>query len=183
MLRNWYAVYTKPQKERVVSLTFAKKGFECFCPSINAVKSRTNKKGIFEPLFTSCVFVYLNESDISTVKTIPGVINILYWKSKPAVIKAEEIDAIRHFSANFINIKLIKSTVNTNESISVKDEPIFSFSDNTVSVKYPTVKVNLPSLGYTMVAEKRVVEEEVPAFHESSLFRTFPKRINSFFFN
>ncbi len=182
MLRNWYAVYTKPQKERIVSSTFSKRGFETFCPLINTAKGKANKKAVFEPLFISYVFVYLSESDISTVKSIPGVINILYWKSKPAIIKAEELDTVRHFTAHFINIKLVKSVVNINESIRYKDDPVISFNENTVSVKYQTVKVNLPSLGYSMIAERRVTEDE-PVYNEVSLFRTFPKRINSFFFN
>jgi len=185
MLRNWYAVYTRPQKEKIVASIFAKKGIECFCPLINGAKNRNGKKGLSEPLFMSHVFVYMNESDISTVKSIPGVTNILYWRSKPAIIKAEEIDAMRHFTAKYINIRLVKSAVNINEGLRVKDDPIFTFSDNTVSVKYQTVKVNLPSIGYTMIAEKPVVQEEA-IFHESTesnVFKTFPRRINSFFFN
>jgi transcription antitermination factor NusG len=183
MLRNWYAVYTKPQKEKIVSSIFTKKGFECFCPLINTVKGKVNnKKPAFEPLFTSYVFVYLRESDISAVKSIQGVINVLYWKSKPAIIKSQEIDLIRNFTANYVNIKLLKSTVNMNENIRIKDDPSFSYSDNAVSVKYQTVKANLPSLGYTMIAERKIAEEET-VYQESSLFRTFPRRINSFFFN
>ena len=183
MLRNWYAVYTKPEKEKIVSSIFIKKGFECFCPMINTIKGKSNnKKAVYEPLFISYVFVYLSEADISTVKSIPGVVNVLYWKSKPAIIKSPEIEAIRNFTTNYINIKLIKATVNMNEGIRVKDDPTFSFNDNLVSVKYQTVKVNLPSLGYTMIAERAGVEEEA-VYQESSLFRTFPRRINSFFFN
>ena len=183
MLRNWYAVYTKPQKEKIVSSIFAKKGFDCFCPVINTIKGKSNnKKAVFEPLFMCHVFVYLSESDISTVKLIPGVVNILYWKSKPAIIKAEEIDAVKHLTVNYINIKLIKSAVNINEIMRVKDDPIFSFNEKLISVKYQTVKVNLPSLGYTIIAERRAVEEE-PVYEELSLLKTFPKRINSFFFN
>lgn len=183
MLRNWYAVYTKPQKEKIVSSIFTKKGFECFCPMINTIKGKSNnKKAVYEPLFISYVFVYLSESDISTVLSIPGVINVLYWKSKPAIIKSQEIEAIRNLTANYINIKLIKSAVSMNENIRVKDDPAFSLNENHLSVKYQTVKVNLASLGYTMIAERRVVEEEA-VYQEANLFKTFPRRINSFFFN
>lgn len=183
MLRNWYAVYTKPQKEKIVSIALSRKGFENFCPLINAIKARANKKTAIEPLFLSHVFVYLSESDISIVKSIPGVINILYWKSKPAVIKSGEIDTVRHFIAKYNNIRLIKSTVNEEESIRFKDDPLSSFNENTLSVKYQTVKVNLPSLGYVIIAERRVLEEEPVVFEEAGLFRTFPKKLNSFFFN
>lgn len=183
MLRNWYAVYTKPQKEKVVSTALSRKGFESFCPLINALKARANKKAVIEPLFLSHVFVYLSESDISVVKSIPGVVNILYWKSKPAVIKSVEIDTIKHFIAKYDNIRLIKSTVNQEESIKLQDDPLISFNENTLSVRYQTVKVNLSSLGYIIIAERRVLAEEPVVFEEAGLFRTFPKKLNSFFFN
>ena len=183
MLRNWYAVYTKPQKEKIVLSAFAKKGFESFCPVINTVNGKSNnKRSISEPLFVSHVFVYLNESEISSVKLIPGVVSIFYWKSKPAIIKTEEIDAIRFFAANCSNIKLIKSGVNINQAIRTKDEPFFSYHENNVAVKYQTIKVCLPSLGYTIVAERNTSKEK-PILEEQGLFRTFPKKINSFFFN
>jgi transcription antitermination factor NusG len=183
MLRNWYAVYTKPEKEKIVLSAFAKKGIESFCPLINTIKGKSNnRKAVFQPLFISYVFVYLDESEILTLKSIPGVINILYWKSKPAIINVEEIDAVRYFTVNYSNIKLIKSAVNINEKISIQDAPVFSFNEKAVSVKYQTVKVYLPSLGYTLIAERRAVEDE-PVYQGSNSFRTFPGRLNSFFFN
>jgi len=183
MLRNWYAVYTKPQKEKIVSLALAKKGFESFCPLINAVKARNNRRYGNEPLFMCHVFVYLCEADLATVKSIPGVINALYWKSRPAIIKVEEIDAIRHFTSNYINIKLVKCAVNNNESIRFREDPVMSFNEKTVLVNYQTIKVNLPSLGYTMIADRKGAEEEEAVYHEASLLRNFPRKLNSFFFN
>ena len=183
MLRNWYAVYTKPQKEKFVSSAFARKGFECFCPVVNINSGKSNnKKTTFEPLFMCFVFVYMSEGDISSIKSIPGVLNILYWKSKPALIKAEEIAVIKHFTVNFINIKLIKSSVNLVHNIAVKDEPVILFKENAVSVKYQTVKAYLPSLGYTLIAERGIKEEE-PVYQESGLLKTFPRLLNSLFFN
>lgn len=182
MLRNWYAVYTKPQKEKLVSIALSKKGIENYCPLINVIKARTNKKTAIEPLFLSHVFVYLSESDLSTVKSIPGIVNFLYWKSKPAIIKTEEIDVLKHFIAKYNNIRLVKSTVNQLESIKFKDDPLVAVNEHTLSVKYQTVKVSLPSLGYIMIAERGTANGE-PVYEEVGLFRTFPKKLNSFFFN
>ena len=183
MLRNWYAVYTLPQKEKNVASIFQRKGFDYLFPVITVVKGKSsNKKVISAPLFSSHVFVYLAESDISAVKNIPGVINFLYWKSKPAIIRAEEIKAIKHFIANYVNIKLVKSVVNMHEPILIKDEPAISYNENAVLVRYQTVKISLASLGYVMIADRGIPAEEVNT-EEAGIFRSFPKKLNALFFN
>lgn len=185
MLRSWYAVYTRPQKELKVSTLFSKKGIENFCPIVNIVRGKNgNKKTVTEPLFNSFVFVYIHEKDITTIKHIQGVISILYWKSKPAIIKEDEIEALKRLNANYTNIKIERSVVDHSNSLKILDEPQISFNENTVSVKYQLIKINLPSLGYRVTAERvRETKKENSVYQEAGLLSSFPKRINAFFFN
>jgi transcription antitermination factor NusG len=183
MIRNWYAVYTSPNKERKVSSILTKKGIECFCPviSVEAVRS-ANKKSLLKPLFNSFVFVQVAESEIPMLKTVSWIINLIYWRSKPAVISNKEIDIIKKLTANYSNIRIEKSFVDQNAAVSILDEPTIAYNENSVSVKYKSIKVNLPSLGYTMIAE-RIKQKEKAVYHETSLLASFPRRINAFFFN
>ena len=45
-----------------------------------------------------------------------GVVNLVYWKGKPAVIKKEEIEMIKEFIADYQDIRVEKTTVNIKES-------------------------------------------------------------------
>jgi hypothetical protein len=116
------------------------------------------------------------------LKTVSWIINLIYWRSKPAVISNKEIDIIKKLTANYSNIRIEKSFVDQNAAVSILDEPTIAYNENSVSVKYKSIKVNLPSLGYTMIAE-RIKQKEKAVYHETSLLASFPRRINAFFFN
>ena len=81
------------------------------------------------------------------------MINLLYWLGKPAVITEAEVNAMREFTADYQNIDLEKLTVNSN----VIEKSIFRSSyeieGNVIAVKNKTIKINLPSLGYAMIAK------------------------------
>lgn len=182
MTRNWYAVYTRPQKERKVSQFLNRKGIENFCPAMLAVETKCLKrKEITLPLFNSLVFVHLSEPDARSISSIPWVINFLYWRSKPAVISDSEIDIVKKLSSAYDNIRLEKSPVEVDGSVKVFDEPAITYNENSVSVKYKSIKVSLPSLGFIVTADR--AEKKAEVYQPSGIFASFPKRLNALFFN
>lgn len=153
MQKNWYAVYTKPHCEKKVSLSLTKNNIENFCP-LNLIKSRqlffTNKLS-GEPIFNCYVFVKSTDSEIiQLTKQINGVISLLYWKGKPATIKEEEINAIKEFTLNHQNIKVEKMH---SESQSEETDISYLMDGQILLIKNRTMKLNLPSLGLTMMAK------------------------------
>ncbi|MEO6732104.1 MAG: UpxY family transcription antiterminator [Ferruginibacter sp.] len=183
MIRNWYAVYTRPQREKKVASILTKKGIKNYFPLNNIVGvNANNKKSCKEALFASCVFVYISETEIASVKDIPGMVNFLYWMNKPAVISLEELEAVKQLTLVYNNIKLEKTAVNVKDTVRIIDEPIISFKENSASVRFQTLKIVLPSLGYTMIAERNKVNEEL-VHHELAQTVFFPKKLNTFFSN
>jgi len=158
MQKSWYAVYTRANHEKKVSLLFTKKRLENFCP-INTIKIKSFRriKLLSEPLFKSYVFVNISDSELHLLKQVDGVISLLYWMGKPAIIKKDEIEAIKEFVNDHQNIALEKAHVNTNDTTHIIDGPSYSIEGKVLSLKNKNIKVNLPSLGYTMVAK---IEDE-----------------------
>jgi transcription antitermination factor NusG len=183
MTRNWYAVYTRPLKERKVASILSKKGIENYCPVIAVEPKLTSKKQLLLPLFNSFVFVCVAEKEIASLLAVPGIINVVFWRSKPAVISHREIDIVKKLTNNYSNIRLEKSFVDINATVTILDEPLIAYNENTVSVKYKSIKVNLPSLGYTMIAERIKQKEKTDDYQQPGLIASFPRRINAFFFN
>ena len=172
MQKNWYAVYTKPQSEKKVAASFTKKKLEIFFPMV-CVKTKTFRKHkfVFEPLFKSIVFVYASQEETMLLKHTNGVINLLYWLGKPAVIAEDEIAAIKEFTEDYRNIKVEPAFVNNNEVAHSVNGTTVSMEGQLYAVKNKTAKINLPSLGYTLVAE---VEEESVFVRESTpMLQTF----------
>ena len=151
---KWYAVYTRPRWEKKISELLDKKNIENYCPLNTVVRRWSDRvKKVSEPLFNSYVFVRIPEEQQFEVKQVTGIINMVYWLNKPAVIKDREIQAIRDFLDEYKNVRLEKTNVNVNDMVRVLSGPLMEYEGNVVGVRSNTVKIVLPSLGYLMVAE------------------------------
>jgi transcription antitermination factor NusG len=159
MQKNWYAVYTKQHCERKVSLLLSKKRIENFCPlNYKRFRSLFRKSITFEPVFNSYVFVKTTDAEIVNLsKNVNGIISLLYWKGKPATIKEEEINAIKEFTTNYHDISLEK--MHAYSKSGKKDEVSYVLDGQLLMIKNKAMKVDLPSLGFTMVA--KVQEQQV----------------------
>lgn len=166
MNMHWYAVYTKPRWEKKVAENLAKNSFESYCPLNRVLRQwHDRKKFVSEPLFSSYVFVRTEECRHAELFRVSGIVNLVYWLRKPAVIKEDEIDAIRKFTLQYANVQLEKTSVNVDDRVRVIKGPLITQEGNVIAVKSRTVKIALPSLGYIMVAEveKQNVEIITPS--------------------
>jgi Transcription termination factor nusG len=186
MEQNWYAVYTKPNRELKVSKLLTSKGFEIFCPLNNKLFSKANYKKISaEPLFKTFVFVNIAKKDLHFIQKISDI-QLVYWMSEPAIINNDEIDMVRNITANYINIAVEKSAVKTGVSLSIIDALNVGLGEKSLAFSLKNIKVNLPTLGYTITAEKTIEPVEILTLQNnkpSNGFSLFPRRFNSLFTN
>jgi len=155
MQKNWYAVYTKPNCEKKVSRALSKMGIEIFFP-LNYKRYPTLLRGHFapEPLFKSFIFLRAEESQVINLsKQVKGVLSLLYWLGKPATIDGDDITAIKEFTNTYKEIELERLDVNLKNDDSTIDDILLTIDGKILMIKNRAVKVNLPSLGYTMIAK------------------------------
>lgn len=164
--QKWYAVYTRPKWEKKVAELLTKKGIQNYCPVNKVVRQWSDrKKTVIEPLFTSYVFVRTADTEHVKLKQTPGVINLVYWLSKPAVIRDVEIEMIQRFLNEHTNVQLERTPVNINDIVRVTSGPLMEQQGVVKAVNSKTVKVILPSLGFMMSAEVEVAHIEVVSQH------------------
>jgi transcription antitermination factor NusG len=95
---NWYALYTKPRAEKRVDETLKANGIECYLPLHRSPRVWSDRIKVVDiPLFNSYIFVKCNASEIFYMNKIDGVARIVYYDGKPAIIRQNEIDAIKTF--------------------------------------------------------------------------------------
>jgi len=179
MERNWYIICTKTKQEKKVLAELAKKGIDCCCPFTNKEMKYGTKTTIeYQPVFSSYVFAFISATEIHAIKRKPSVVNLAHWQSKPVIMSEEEIEAIRLMGGSYINIKLEKSNVNIGEKVSYIVDSITSYSNEFVSIKPRRLKIVLPTLGYTMMAERAHANAnaDVPR-KRFSLGSLFPKKL------
>jgi transcription antitermination factor NusG len=176
MQKNWYAVYTRPNCEKKVATLFTKRKIENFCPlNSRKIKSFRRSKILQGPLFKSYVFVNITPAEIGLIKQTDGVISILYWMGEPAVIKHDEIEAIKEFTGDHQNIELERTQVNVLDVARVVDGPSYALDGNVFALKNKTLKVSLPSLGYIMIAKM----EDESIFSMDAPYKTIPLSIQN----
>ncbi len=163
--KNWYVIYTRQGKEKKIIETLNRKKIENYYP-LNRIVSHSglHNDWVYEPLLASCTFVRIAESEISHVKQIHGVINLLFWLGKPAIIDNLEIELIKKFISEYADVRLEKIRIKTNYTPVIPSMPDgIEREDYLFDVKNKTVKAILPSLGYSMVAPAEKAEMEIPA--------------------
>jgi len=108
--RQWYDLYTQPRNEKKVAERLQAAGLEVYCPLVLTIRQWSDrKKKVKIPMFTSYVFAHVSLQEFETVRRDPGVLNFVYWLGKPAVVREEEIRAIKLLTQEGTNI-IVEST-------------------------------------------------------------------------
>lgn len=91
--RQWYVLYSKPQKEECARFHLSSKGLEVFFPQLLFPQSAKKRKRLV-PLFPNYLFVRLTlfSEEFSYAKWSPGVSRIVSFNGVPASIDDSIVD-------------------------------------------------------------------------------------------
>jgi transcription antitermination factor NusG len=158
MSNNWNVVYTRSRCEKKVATLLSKRGIENFCPLNRVIKQWSDRhKLVFEPLFSSYVFVRAGSDELYKITQITNdIVNFVYWLGKPAIVKDIEIEDIKSFLNTYSNIKLEKKDIRVNDNVRIINGPLINRQGSVTAIDNNTVKLSIPSLGYLMVAETSI---------------------------
>ena len=110
MEKKWFALYTKSRSEKKVHQALVDKSIECYLPLEKKLKLWSDrKKWVEEPFIRSYVFVLIEEEKIQQALNTPGVVTVIRFGGKPAVVQED-------------HIKLIKSILSSNEDYELSTE-------------------------------------------------------------
>lgn len=94
---SWYAVYTYPRQEKVVTRNLEQRNTEYFLPLYRSVRRwKDRNKELELVLFPGYVFVHVRREDRLRVLQTPGVVRIVTFNNQPATLPNAEIEALRH---------------------------------------------------------------------------------------
>lgn len=112
-----------------------------------------SKKLLEEPLFANYLFVRGTELQHKELKQIYGIVNLVYWLGKPVVITDLDIEAMKRFLNENINVTLEKTTVDLYDSEGKEDNMAMEQNRTVPIVKNKKVYIILSSIGYIMAAD------------------------------
>ena len=95
---SWYVLYTKPRHEKKLAERLLSDGWMVYCPLKKVVKQWSDRKKVVEePLFPSFIFIQCRDENRNQVFQYASAVRYLYWLSRPAEVRAEEIQSIQHW--------------------------------------------------------------------------------------
>lgn len=156
---KWYAVYTRPGCERKVAESLNRRKIPNYCP-LNRKRKNGSSSLVTDPLFKSFVFVKVSEDQIPTILEIENVVNFVYWHEAPAVINEPEVELMRSFVDNHINVNFERITVNPTEAARYINRSILLNHASPIHFENKTVTAILPSFGYMLKAEPMLSKEK-----------------------
>ncbi|RTL57222.1 MAG: UpxY family transcription antiterminator [Sphingobacteriales bacterium] len=152
--KKWYAVYTKPRWEKKVNQLLAEKGVDTYCPLNKVSRQWSDRvKVVLEPLFKSYVFTRISPDEMTNVRMTNGVLNFVYWNSKPAVIKDKEIELIRKFLDEYDNVELESIEIKPSQKVIIKRGAFMEKEGEVIKVLNNKAVIVINSLGYKIVAQ------------------------------
>lgn len=156
---NWYALYVHSRAEKKVADRLTGKGLETYCPLRTVWKQWSDrKKKLEEPYFRSYVFVRIAEADRLLVLQTPGVVQLVYWLGRPAIIRDAEMAEMQAFFAAHGGETIVSETYPAGQELLVARGPFKDRKGVLLRQNKQYVVLQVPELGMVFSVRKQDVE-------------------------
>lgn len=143
----WYVLYTNPRSEKKTSAHLAAMGIEVYCPLVTRIQQWSDRKKKVElPLFSSYIFVNIEEQNREKVFLVKGVVRYLFWLGKPAIVKEEEISEIKKWLATDYTDAEVEHLVR-GDVMEIKEGPFKDYTGIVQEVNNSNIKLIIESIG------------------------------------
>jgi transcription antitermination factor NusG len=97
-MEHWFVLYTAARAEKKVEQRLRDIGVEVFLPVHRCKRRWSDRVKVVEmPLFKSYVFVRYPEYRLRELLLVYGVSRVVYYLHRPAIVREDEISAIKKF--------------------------------------------------------------------------------------
>ncbi len=140
----WFVLYTSARAEKKVEERIMQMGIETYLP-IHKVKMRWSDrmKLVEKPLFASYVFVKCDEYKLRELPLVYGVARIVYYLGRPALVRDDEIEAIKEF----LQIAENKEIISNGDEVEIICGPFEKRYGKVIEVGDKWAKLYLQELG------------------------------------
>lgn len=145
---KWFVVYVKSRTEKKAATRLEDQGFSVFCPMKIEKRQWSDRiKKVEVPYFRSYVFVKCEEKQINTVLETPGVVRRLFWLGKPAVIREEEMQAVKDFFDTNKKRNIAYEAYDEGEEVQIQKGSLRNQKAVVLKNDKTKVTLSLPALG------------------------------------
>ena len=103
-------LYTKPRAEKQALEILGHQNYQVYLPCTTVLKQWSDrKKKVSEPIFKSYLFINCTDSEIFIAAQCHHIIGIVKFEGKPAIVREEEMEAIRRIAAGVEEVIVINN--------------------------------------------------------------------------
>lgn len=103
---NWYALFTRHQHEKSVAFALSNKNHEVYLPLYRSLRRWQDRaKHIWLPLFPCYVFIREGMDRQFQIVTTPGIIHIVGWGGRPAIVPRHQLDGARQIVESCLTVE------------------------------------------------------------------------------
>ena len=116
----WIAAYTRPRWEKVVASQLLKVGIQSYVPIRREVRQWSDRKKTVEvPLLPSYVLVQLDPTHYQKVFQADGIVRVITFNRRLAVIRSSEIDLLRRIERTDEPVSISSSLFQAQEEVRI----------------------------------------------------------------
>ena len=157
--KSWYVLYTKPRHEKKLAERLQSEGWAVYCPLKKTTKQWSDRKKVVEEaLFPSFIFIQCHEQDRDQVFVHASAVRYLYWLRKPAIVRSEEIDSIRHWMGEVNHASITVESIPVGSKVRLGAGPLMGQLGKVKEHRGDQVIIVLDQLGIQV----RVKAHETP---------------------
>ena len=151
VLRQWIALYTRPRHEKRVAAGIREKGIEVYLPLLPVLRRWSDRrKWVDEPLFRGYVFVRGDDSERYRSVQTSGVVRMVRFRGKPAVVRDEEIDRIRRILRDGLEVEAC-DPFSVGDRVVIKQGPLTGVEGRLVEIHGSSrLVVTVPSINQAL---------------------------------
>jgi len=132
---NWHALFTRHQHEKSVAIALSYKKYEVFLPLYRSVRQWQDRaKQLWFPLFPCYVFIREGMDRQLQILTTPGIIHIVGWSGRPAIVPQAQLDAVRRITESCLAVES-HPYLQSGDRVRVKTGPLVGVEGILVSKK------------------------------------------------
>lgn len=155
---SWFVLYTSPRAEKAVAQRLHSIGADVYLPLHKTKRKWTDRVKIVEiPLFNSYVFVKAEPHQLASYLSVNGVVRVVYYMHKPAIVRDAEIEAIKEF----LKLAVEREIIYCGDVVTVTDGALKEREGKILYVKGNEVVLYLEELGAKVCVSKNLVEKVV----------------------
>ena len=146
--KSWYVLYTKPRHEIKLAERLQSEGFTVYCPTKKTTKQWSDRKKVVEEaLFPSFIFIQCQEQNRDQVFVHASAVRYLYWLRKPAIVRSEEIESIRHWMGEVNHASITVESIPIGSKVRLGAGPLMGQLGKVLEHRGGQVTIVLEQLG------------------------------------